>query len=213
MRTHLSTVAILLLFSLQAVGQEPIRTFAGHTGWVHSVSFSPDGRYALTGYRDETAKLWAVPAGPKPAVEIIAGTESAESEPASAVGIYEQPQPAVSTGGGQKPDLYVLAIGIAEYEHPMWNLRYPDDDARDFVAACKRQEGLFYGNVRTRALVDQAATRESILNGIDWLERSATYKDAAFLFASAHGAKDQRGDTYLLCSDADDDRLAATAVP
>ena len=95
----------------------------------------------------------------------------------------------MSTGGGPKPDLYVLAIGIAEYEDPTWNLRYPDDDARDFVAACKRQEGQFYGNVRTRALVDQAATRESILDGIDWLERSATYKDAAFLFAYAHGVR------------------------
>ena len=55
MRTHLSTVAILLLFSLQAVGQEPIRTFAGHTDNVHSVAFSPDGRYALTGSFDTTA--------------------------------------------------------------------------------------------------------------------------------------------------------------
>jgi WD40 repeat protein len=44
-------------------GARRFRTFTGHTGSVNSVAFSPDGRYALTGSDDETAKLWSVPDG------------------------------------------------------------------------------------------------------------------------------------------------------
>jgi hypothetical protein len=43
-------------------GQE-IRTFRGHTDWVYSVVFSPDGTRVLTGSWDETAKLWDVETG------------------------------------------------------------------------------------------------------------------------------------------------------
>jgi WD40 repeat protein len=35
-----------------------LRTFEGHTGWVNSVSISPDGRWALSGSWDNTVQLW-----------------------------------------------------------------------------------------------------------------------------------------------------------
>jgi WD40 repeat protein len=41
----------------------PIRTFIGHTDLVWSVSFSPDGQYALSGSFDKTLKLWDVNSG------------------------------------------------------------------------------------------------------------------------------------------------------
>jgi WD40 repeat protein len=37
---------------------EELRRFVGHTGAVLSASFSPDGRYVLTGSGDQTARLW-----------------------------------------------------------------------------------------------------------------------------------------------------------
>jgi len=40
-----------------------LRTFEGHTGGVRSVSFSPDGRYALSGSDDKTLRLWEVASG------------------------------------------------------------------------------------------------------------------------------------------------------
>src|SRR5258708_5609138 len=42
-----------------ATGQA-IRTFTGYTDLVLGVTFSPDGKYALTGSSDHTAKLWDV---------------------------------------------------------------------------------------------------------------------------------------------------------
>ena len=40
----------------QAIG-DPL---AGHTDWVKSVVFSPDGRTLATGSRDRTVRLWEV---------------------------------------------------------------------------------------------------------------------------------------------------------
>jgi hypothetical protein len=40
-----------------------IRTFTGHSDWVTSVAFAPDGRTALSGSRDRTLKLWDVATG------------------------------------------------------------------------------------------------------------------------------------------------------
>ncbi len=47
----------------QAVDPALIRTFAGHSDDVNSVAFSPDGRHALTGSRDNTLKLWETASG------------------------------------------------------------------------------------------------------------------------------------------------------
>ncbi len=34
--------------------------FIGHSDYVYSVAFSPDGKYLASGSRDETVNLWSV---------------------------------------------------------------------------------------------------------------------------------------------------------
>ncbi len=48
-----------ILWDFQS-GQE-VRIFLGHHAEVHSVAFSPDGQFILTGSEDTTARLWSTP--------------------------------------------------------------------------------------------------------------------------------------------------------
>jgi COMPASS component SWD3 len=40
-----------------------VRTLKGHTDWVNSVAFSPDGKLLASGSADGTIKLWDVATG------------------------------------------------------------------------------------------------------------------------------------------------------
>ncbi len=40
-----------------------MRTLTGHSDWVWSVVYSPDGRYLASGNGDKTIKIWEVATG------------------------------------------------------------------------------------------------------------------------------------------------------
>src|SRR5260370_33290781 len=45
-------------------GTQPTATnLSGHTGWVSSVAFAPDGKTLATGSADRTVRLWLVSTG------------------------------------------------------------------------------------------------------------------------------------------------------
>ena len=35
-----------------------VRSFRGHTGYIHDMAFSPDGRLLVSASHDGTAKVW-----------------------------------------------------------------------------------------------------------------------------------------------------------
>ena len=43
-----------------AVVAKPTVTLRGHTGWIFSVAFSPDGKRIVSGSWDGTVKIWDV---------------------------------------------------------------------------------------------------------------------------------------------------------
>jgi WD40 repeat protein len=108
-----------------------------------------------------------------------------------------------------KPKLYLLAVGVSDYQDKSLKLAYPAKDARDFAAALQKQKGL-YQEVVVKLLPD--ATTEQILDGLDWLRGEVTAKDVGVLFLAGHGVNDADGDYYFLPANANPERLRRTAV-
>jgi len=112
-----------------------------------------------------------------------------------------------------KPKLYVLAVGVAQYANPSFNLGLPAKDARDFAGALMKQKGRLYGDVQVHLLTDAEATRDNVVDGFEWLQHAVTAHDVGMMFLAGHGMNDNNGRYYFLPHNADPEKLLRTGVP
>ena len=112
------------------------------------------------------------------------------------------------------PKLYALLVGVSKYRIADIRLRYAAKDAQDLAAVLVAQRRVLYQEVQARVLVDEKATRDGILDGLEWLQRQTTAKDVAILFLAGHGITDpSTGAYYFLPYDADRDAIKRSMVP
>lgn len=120
---------------------------------------------------------------------------------------------AASTAPVRQPRLYVLAVGVGQYTHAdIGRLVFPAKDARDFAAAMQRQQGRLYSQVEVRLLTDAQATRDEVVDGLEWLQRQVTQHDVGMLFFAGHGINDAAQGYTFLPANADPERLKRTGV-
>lgn len=112
-----------------------------------------------------------------------------------------------------KPKLYILAVGVSDYEDDSLDLNYAAKDAVDFSTVAAGQKGLLYRDVVIKKLTDMEATRDNILDALEWIETQTTQHDVAALFFSGHGVNDKNGDYYFLSANAEVQRLRRSALP
>ncbi len=111
-----------------------------------------------------------------------------------------------------QPRLYILAIGVSQYQNKDLTLGFPAKDAQDFAAVLHSQKGRLYRDVTAKVLTDGEATKDDILDGLDWLRKETTSKDVAMLFLAGHGVNDSNGIYYFLPANANPDKLLRTGV-
>jgi uncharacterized caspase-like protein len=100
----------------------------------------------------------------------------------------------------KKPDLYVITIGISNYEYSKNNfksidLKYAHKDANDLCNMFKSQ-GKFYNQIHIIPILNQDATRENILMLKDTLLRTNP-DDIVLISFSGHGLLNDSLDYYL----------------
>ncbi len=120
--------------------------------------------------------------------------------------------PAAPESADYRPALYVLAIGISEYRDAGIRLEFAAKDSRDLSNFLKRQEGGLYRKVEVRLLTDKQATRDEVLDGLEWIRRESTARDLALVFLAGHGVNDADGTYYFLPQDVDTKRLKRSGV-
>jgi len=118
------------------------------------------------------------------------------------------PWPLPSTTASSKPTLWVLAVGVSNYQNPALNLKYADNDALVLARTIKKEEGGIFSEVFTKTLVNAMATRGNILTAMTTHLGKAAPNDVVFIFLAAHGIKNiQTGSYYFLPYNADTQNL------
>jgi hypothetical protein len=112
-----------------------------------------------------------------------------------------------------KPNLYVLAIGVSDYANPNYKLNFAHKDAQDLAAALAKQKGKVFGQVETHVVTNAEANQMRIRKELSWLKKSTTQYDLAVVFFAGHGKQDANGDFYFFTHETDLDDLSATGLP
>jgi WD40 repeat protein len=112
-----------------------------------------------------------------------------------------------------KPSLYTLAVGISKYAQKQHNLEFAHQDALDFTAVWKAQEGKFYNRVESKTLINEEATVGAIQDAMQWISMSARNpRDVVFVHFSGHALYDAAGQWRLAAHELDTNRLNRTTI-
>lgn len=119
----------------------------------------------------------------------------------------------------EKPNLYVLTVGISEFQYPEYNIQYADDDAEDFANMFAQQQQLpqdqrLYGKVVIEKLQNAQATAQNVKKAILQMKKIANPKDLFILHVSSHGEIDTKGNYYIRTYESEPgiDFLSASAL-
>lgn len=142
---------------------------------------------------------------------VLAESRAGASEP------LDIPLPAVTAPipEEERPRLWLLAVGVSRYARPALAMTpgLAASDATDLAKLLDAQKGALYREVKVRVLTDAQATRDQVLDGLEWLARVASARDVVVVQLAGHGVNDpESGQYYFLPHDADPEHLLRTAV-
>jgi WD40 repeat protein/uncharacterized caspase-like protein len=98
-----------------------------------------------------------------------------------------------------KPDLYIVAIGVSDYNDNDYDLTYAAKDANDLANSMK-QNASHYANVKVLTITDKEAIKDNILKAKSFLMQSKV-NDVVILAVAGHGLLDDNLDYYFGTSD------------
>jgi len=123
-------------------------------------------------------------------ISLVEGENRIEIHAASADGSWES-EPAVLTlryaEPLEKPELYVLAVGINDYQREEMRLEYATVDAQAMAALFQRRGPELYKQAHVHVLEDESATRSGILRAIRGVGQVARKQDTVIVFLAGHG--------------------------
>jgi uncharacterized caspase-like protein len=92
--------------------------------------------------------------------------------------------------------LWVLAVGVSQYQDPRINLKHADHDAMRIAQMLELQEGVLFREVVTKVLVNEQATRANIITQMSDFLGQAAPKDVILIFMAGHGLQARQTGTY-----------------
>ena len=112
-------------------------------------------------------------------VEAASGDGAWESEPAQMTLTYNKSL--------DKPNLYVLAVGINKYAESALELGFASADAEAMTSVFSERGTAFYDRVHVKHLLDDEATKSGIRSALREIAGRAREQDTLMVFLSGHG--------------------------
>jgi len=110
---------------------------------------------------------------------IVINDERTESTPTNVTINYD--------GEDAKTDLYILAIGINNYENPQYNLNFAVNDAKAYVKALKKNAKSIFNNVEVVFIKNEEANKANILEQVKVLTSKVGPEDVFLFYYAGHG--------------------------
>ncbi len=108
-------------------------------------------------------------------------------------------RPAV--GQTAQPNLYVLAVGVNDYEGGFASLEFAQTDAKAVADTVNAASPTAYGEVIIQPIFDKDATRDSIVAAIRKLADYSNENDSIVVYLAGHGIQTQDGLYRFITSD------------
>lgn len=104
-----------------------------------------------------------------------------------------------------KTDLFILSLGINEYQNKSYNLKYAKKDALDFSSSLENAASSIYENVYTFSLHDKKVTKDNLLSLVDEIASKIGPEDVFVFYYAGHGVMyenpTESNDFFLIMSD------------
>jgi hypothetical protein len=97
-------------------------------------------------------------------------------------------------------NLYLVAMGVSQYQFGLVAPTYAGADAKDLVAAFRAQEGRLFAKVHVHgdeALCGEMANKDELISGLKWLRAHADSQSLAVFTFSGHGIKDDASGQFF----------------
>ena len=141
-------------------------------------------------------------------ISLIAQSKFNASDPANLEVVWENTKKQIV----EKPKLFILAIGISDYDDENLKLKFAAKDATDFVSTMLKQKGKMYKDISVKTLTDKEANTSNILDGLEWIQKETKPNDYAMIFMSGHGVNDSLGHYYFLPSNFEQEKFKRTGI-
>jgi WD40 repeat protein len=130
-------------------------------------------------------------------IEVVAYDSEMESDPASVK--------LICTKGSEKPNLYILSIGINDYNN-ISKLKYCKSDVEDFTTTIMEKGWNIFQNIILKTIFDKEANKENIIKAFEQVENESNKEDVFIFYFSGHGAlgsgiSKKKPDYYIMMQD------------
>ncbi len=110
-----------------------------------------------------------------------------------------------------RPDLYILSVGVSNYKNEEYNLNYADKDAIAIAEVFSSLGTEVYKDVNMQQLMNENATKAAVLEAFESLSETVKPKDMVLVFIASHGIN-KEGQFYIMPHDSDLEKITQTLL-